>query len=100
MQLAFDADVCADSARVFEILVKDKDIGPEGLALGRGQQFAVGRRRAQNGRQGAGAENGLPARAVGRARAGQVQPRDAGVVDSGAAAQQGLVVAVHIVGHS
>ena len=40
----------------------------------------------------------MSARAIGRAGARQVQARDAGVVDSRAASQQGLVVALHIVG--
>ena len=100
VQLAFHAHMRAEGARVFEVFVNDRDVRAKGIALGRGQQVAVRRGRAQNRRERAGSENGLPARAIGRARAGQVQARDARVVNANAGAQQGLVVPVDVVGHA
>ena len=42
----------------------------------------------------------MPTRAIGRAGASYVQARNTGVVDPGAASQQGLIVAVYIVSYA
>ena len=95
-----DTRVQADGPRVLEVLIEHMDVGAEGVAFGRRQQLAVRRGRSQDRRQLAGPEEGLPARAVCRAGAGQVQPGYAGVVDPRARPKKGLAVAVCVVGQA
>ena len=87
-----------EGTRVLEVLRKHVHVGVERPGDGRRQQAIVRGRATEDGDQGAVAEQRLPDRPVGAARAGEVQARNARIVDTRRAADDGSSIPLDVVG--
>src|ERR1700730_14831817 len=90
------ADRSAYRPRILEILVEDEDVRAERRSRRRGQQRIVRRGRAENSGESTVPEYRLPDRAVRATRAGEVQSRNACVIESRRGAQDILAVTLYV----